>query len=237
MDTPLLVGWRDGSREDAVYLFEEETGPPRFSPTRLLRYMSHLVDMFGTDRVVPVVIFLRDGAAPGPLRIGGDRRVFATLDWVECRLASMDAAAHMDSGNIAARLNLPNMRCPPERRVDVYAAAMRGLQRLEQNTHRRAKYTDYVDFYAALTDNEREQYRREYPEEAAIMVGIVQQARNEGRAEGERAVLERQLRRRFGELDPGVGVRLGKASPDELGVWAENVLVAATLDEVFGRER
>ena len=60
-----------------------------------------------------------------------------------------------------------------------------------------------------------------------------EQGREQGRAEGERAVLERQLRRRFGQLDPHVGVRLGEATAGELMVWAENVLDAATLDEVF----
>lgn len=65
------------------------------------------------------------------------------------------------------------------------------------------------------------------------MVGINQRARDEGRQEGVRVVLERQLRRRFGTLPPAVGVRLGAASEADLEAWADNVLDAATLDDVF----
>ena len=64
-----------------------------------------------------------------------------------------------------------------------------------------------------------------------------EEGRREGRAEGERAVLERQLFRRFGELPPEVGVRLGGASEVDLEAWADNVLNAATLDEVFEPDR
>ena len=55
----------------------------------------------------------------------------------------------------------------------------------------------------------------------------------QGRAEGERAVLARQLFRRFGELPPEIGEQLGGASEADLEAWADNVLDAATLDDVF----
>lgn len=69
------------------------------------------------------------------------------------------------------------------------------------------------------------------------MAGIVQRARDEGmqqgRVEGERAVVERLLRRRFGLLSPEVTERLSEASTGELETWADNVLDAGTLDDVF----
>ena len=73
------------------------------------------------------------------------------------------------------------------------------------------------------------------------MKGFNQQAREEGisqgRVQGERAVLERQLRRRFGRLPPAVGETLGAASAADLEAWADNVLDAVTLDDVFGDGR
>ena len=72
--------------------------------------------------------------------------------------------------------------------------------------------------------------------EQGIERGIEQGVR-QGRAEGERAVLERLLFRRFGELPPRVGARLGGAAEAELEAWADNVLDAATLDEVFEPRR
>ena len=73
------------------------------------------------------------------------------------------------------------------------------------------------------------------------MTGMFQRAREEGRTEGmhlghiagERTVLERQLRRKFGTLPSVVDARLGKASESDLEAWAVNVLDADTIDEVF----
>ena len=154
------------------------------------------------------------------------------------------------------------MRSPARHRVDVYAAAVRGLLALEPDPDKRAKYLEFIDMYAALTDNEYRRYRRRHPEESNAMAGVIQRARDEGmerglergmeqgrvqgmeqgrvqgmeqdRVEGERAVLERLLHRRFGQLPPATAERLGRASADDLETWAENVLDAQTLGDVFG---
>ncbi|MYG12296.1 MAG: DUF4351 domain-containing protein, partial [Gammaproteobacteria bacterium] len=107
----------------------------------------------------------------------------------------------------------------------------------------------FIDIYADLSDNERRSYREQHPEESKVIAGLNQRARDEGRQEGmrrgrregmqlgriegERAVLERLLRRRFGTLPPMVGARLGSASATDLEAWADKVLDAATLEEVF----
>lgn len=49
----------------------------------------------------------------------------------------------------------------------------------------------------------------------------------------ERGILLKQLNRRFGELPPSVLDKLHAASPEQLECWAENILVAETLEEVF----
>lgn len=112
---------------------------------------------------------------------------------------------------------------------------------------------DFIDIYADLTENEFRQYRRQYPEESNIMAGVIQRARDEGleqgraegmqqgrvegmqqgRAEGERMILERQLRRRFGPLPPETAERLRLGSAAELETWAESILRADTLGDVF----
>ena len=77
------------------------------------------------------------------------------------------------------------------------------------------------------------------------MRGVVQRARDEGleqglergmeqgRVEGERTVLERLLRRRFGPLSPAVAEKLREAPAADLEAWAENLLDARTPDDVF----
>ena len=205
--------------------------------------------------VVTRVLFLVDRIAlagrardaktvPTSLVLGTERRPYLTFDYLACRLAETPYERWRDSRNVAALVNLPNMRVPAEARVDAYAAAVRGLLAVEPDTDKRAKYLEYVDIYAGLNKEEHRRYEREHPQENTTMAGIIQRARDEGRhqgrrqgrVEGGRAVLERQLRRRFGLLPPGIVERLEQASAHDLETWADNVLDAGTLDGVFGRE-
>ena len=246
LDAPLYVEWTDGRREAVVFALEEESDWSRFSPQRLAHYCLHLAEMLDTDRVVPVVVFLGTARrAPESLVLGTERRTYFRFEYLACKLAEEPAERWLDSDNVVARVNLPNMEGAGRDRVDVYAHAVRGLLALEADGAKREKYLDFIDIYAGLTDNEMRRYRREHPEEGSIVTGFIQRARaegieqgieqgiEEGRAEGGRAVLERQLRKRFGQLSPGTAERLRQAPEAELATWADNVLDAATLDEVF----
>jgi hypothetical protein len=55
-----------------------------------------------------------------------------------------------------------------------------------------------------------------------------------GKAEGKAETLARQLTRRFGPLPEWVPERLAVASVEQLDLWADRVLDAATLEAVFG---
>ena len=68
----------------------------------------------------------------------------------------------------------------------------------------------------------------------AIM-NSAQQWMAEGRAEGERRVLERQLRRKFGDsaVDESVLGRLAAAGEEQLAQWTDRVLDAQTIEELF----
>ncbi len=61
----------------------------------------------------------------------------------------------------------------------------------------------------------------------------IEKSRQEGRQEGEAALLTRQLARRFGALPDAVQVRLTTATIDQLQEWAIRVLDDGSLDAVF----
>ena len=233
LDVPLRVDWRDGRREAVLFVVEEETEPSRFSRHRLAHYCLDLAQLMDTDRVVPVAIFLRAGDAPAQLVLGTERRSYLTFDHLAFELARTPYERWRDSRNVAALVNLPNMRVPAERRVDAYAAAVRGLTAVEPDADMRAKYVTFIDVYAGLDEDEYRRYESDYAEESTVMAGVIQRARDEGRVEGERAVLERLLLRRFGRLSPKAAESLRGASADDLEAWADNVLDARTLDDVF----
>ena len=238
LDVPLLVEWADGRREAILFVLEEESDWRRFSLHRLAHYCLDLAELFETDRVVPVAIFLRTAeTASASLTLGTEYRHYLTFDYLACKLAELPAERWQRSDNLVARVNLPNMRSPGSRKVDVYAQAVHGLLALEHDGDKRAKYLDFIDIYAGLTDNEIQQYQRQYPEETNIMAGFIQRARDEGIVEGERVVLERQLQRRFGLLPTEFAERLQRASVADLETWAESVLDAKTLEDVFDPNR
>ena len=250
LDVPLLVEWADGRREAVLFVLEEETDWRRFSLHRLAHYCLDLAELFATNRVVPVAIFLRTAeATPASLTLGTERRRYLAFDYLACKLKEIPSERWQHSDNLVARVNLPNMHTPESRRVEVYAEAVRGLLALERDSDKRAKYIEFIDIYAGLTDNEYRRYQRQYREDSSTMAGVISRAREEGmqrgmqqgmqqgRVEGERALLERQLRRRFGLLSPEIAARLGRASAADLETWAENVLDAPTLDDVFDSSR
>ena len=242
LDVPLLVEWRDGRREAVLFAVEQETEPRRFSPHRLAHYCLDLAQMFDTDRVVPVAIFLRDAkAAPASLALGTELETYLRFKYLACRLTETPYERWRDSGNVAALVNLLNMRVPTEHRVDAYAAAVRGLEEVETDADKKAKYMEFIEVYARLSEDEKRRFESDYAEEKAVMTGFIQRAREEGMERGvlrgERALLERLIQRRFGPLPTAAAERLGRASADDLEAWADNVLDADTLDGVFGPGR
>ena len=78
------------------------------------------------------------------------------------------------------RLTLPNMQYPAERRVEVYAHAVRGLTTLERDPEKQLKYLGFIDIYAALDDNERAEYQRDYPDEAKTMSRFAERFHEQG---------------------------------------------------------
>ena len=128
LDVPLLVEWADGRREAILFVLEEETDWRRFSLHRLAHYCLDLAELFETDRVVPVAIFLRAAdAAPASLALGTERRRYLTFDYLACKLKEMPSERWRHSNNLVARVNLPNMRSPQTRKVEVYAAGGPGF--------------------------------------------------------------------------------------------------------------
>ncbi len=63
LDVPLQVDWTDGRRETILFAMEQETDQRHFSILRLVRYCLDLAELYNTNRVVPVVIFLGEAAS------------------------------------------------------------------------------------------------------------------------------------------------------------------------------
>ena len=108
LDVPLKVEWPDGRRAALLFLLEEETDPDRFSIHRLVIYCASLAELMGTDRVVPIVIFLCGSPhIRRELNLGGDTLSFLSFRYIACVLPDLPAEQYKDSPNIVARITLP----------------------------------------------------------------------------------------------------------------------------------
>ncbi len=100
------------------------------------------------------------------------------------------------------------------------------------------KATDLLEGRKMLKDF-YEEWKQEH-HQAGLAEGMqqgmqqgVQQGIVRGVAQGEQTLLLRLLHRRFGKLPEATRQRLENASPDELETWADRILDAKTLAEVF----
>lgn len=76
-------------------------------------------------------------------------------------------------------------------------------------------------------DRWKQEWRREGLHEG------VRKGRLEGRQEGEAELLKRLLTKRFGPLPDALEARINRAPPQQLGDWAERLLTASTLRDIF----
>ena len=93
--------------------------------------------MLDTERVVPVVLFLRPGTRPHQLRLGGDRHTYLDFRYIACDLYALPAFEYQDSDNLVVRLALPTMAYPPAQRLDIFESLVgRGLPRQQRQGSR-----------------------------------------------------------------------------------------------------
>jgi hypothetical protein len=119
-----------------------------------------------------------------------------------------------------------------DERVDVYAAALRGLMQLEPDPEKQLKYLDFVEIHSHLNDDERNQYQRDYPEEVRTMQSYSARIRQEGEQIGESKVVLFQLEQKFGKIPDALRERVQQADPDTLLRWSGRILTEDSIDAV-----
>ncbi|MGO8749030.1 MAG: Rpn family recombination-promoting nuclease/putative transposase [Thermoguttaceae bacterium] len=136
---------------------------------------------------------------------------------------------------------MASMQRGPQEGARVKLACLRMLARLQLDPARRELISGFVDAYLRLTMKEEQQFGAELqeldPKEREGVMEIVtswmERGLEQGRQEGERALLLRMLRKRLGDLDPAVEKRIVSLSADHLGQLGEALFdfnLSADLD-------
>ncbi len=66
---------------------------------------------------------------------------------------------------------------------------------------------------------------------------VIEKGKLEGKIEGEKALLIRQIERKWGGLKPDVKARLNKInSSDELEALGEKIIISECIEDIFSNE-
>lgn len=244
LDTPIMIEWPKSNKKAVIFLIEEESITSRFSISRLADYCLDISELYQTDRIIPIVIFLKGGRYQQQLSLGSETHVFLNFHFISCDLSALKASQYLCSDNIVARLNLPLMCYNKKQKVAIYAQAIKGLMTIEQSITQQVKYIDFIDHYTELSPEEQKDYQINYLQqnsEGELSMGHAQLLRDEGMEQGmeqgmqqgEATLLLHLMKQKFGVIPAVVKQKLEQASTDDLLLWAENILAAKNMEDVF----
>lgn len=217
-----------------IFAVEAESNPYKFDAIRLAHYCLDLSKQHKTERVVPIVVFTSAGKYRKELQLGTEKITTMQFQFIACQLSQLNYKRWSNSQNIVARLTLPLMNCPEEERLEVVHKSTQGLLSLEPNTTFQGKYMPFITHYANLDEADIIEYQQRFPQESEIMLTYTQQLWQQGIEQGESKLLLKQLKRRFAEkATSAYEAKLMRASSSEIERWAENILDAKTIEEVF----
>ena len=242
LDIPILLEWPDGDKALVIFAIEAESNPYKFDAARLAQYCLDLSRQHNTERVVPVVVFTKKGKFQEQLQLGTEDIGILHFQFIACQLPLLNYQDWHNSDNIVARLTLPLMRYPQQEKLAVVNKSLQGLLTLEPNTAKQGKYIEFIEHYSQLDEEDIIEFKQRYPEEGNVMGGYykrlveesAKQSLQQGLEQGERLLLLKLLKRRFTkQAAQAYENKLLQASSKDIERWAENILDAETIEEVF----
>ena len=252
-----------GDRPGLVYfLFEHKSYPDRFISLQLLRYLLEIWELYRKQHkhtktlplIIPIVVY--HGKPKGQ-----SVRLMELIDLPDPSLAAYvpdfdlafyDFSPDTDEaikGKILLQLVL---HCLQAKNIPTAVAKLTEiivlLAQLDENAPS-LRWIEVIFRYLSQTmDIDRgvvQNLIQEIipPKKEGLVMTIAEQWKQEGRMEGEargeargrNSILSRQLAKRFGQdiFDISLQERLRNATPEQLDRWAERILDAKTLEEVF----
>lgn len=252
VDADLVAEARTRGGEPRLVLVHVETEGKfrRVMDRRTWRYFMHLKLKY--DRpVVSIVVFLT-GGTPGVHRREVVEAVGAfevnRFSYLGFGLSGSLAEHYVDRPQPLAAALAALMRSKVWDNVERKLRCLRAVGRAAVNEAQKFLLGNVVETYLKLDPQDEERFaaeiRRDTNKEVRDMVITWEDALAASREEGleagllqgEASVLRRLLKRRFTEVPPQVEKRLEQAGRQDLESWAERVLDAERLEDVFGSE-
>jgi len=261
LSSDLVFAAKLGDREALVYvLIEHQSTPDPRMPFRILEYVTRLWERhsqpvegrLALPLVVPLVVYHGPRPWRVPLELGETVALDDTLELGELvpRLRYLlDDLSRLDAAALRARglpafgtLALWALRSAFDRGFMDTASELAGLvdELLDADTGHEAMASvlSYLSYISRSGEDLVARFRshlsaRAQEEVMELEEMLAIKKREEGRAEGRAEILVKQLRLKFGEPSPATVQRVRDGSEADLDRWAERVLTATRLAEVF----
>jgi len=226
-----------------VHIETQAKRQPDFA-RRMFKYFARLHEKYGVP-VYPIAVLSYDT----PRRPEPDRYGVAFPDWEvlafsfrTVQLNRLNWRDYLGNHNPVASALMAKMAIDPKDRPRVKAECLRLLVTLKLDPARRRFISGFIDTYLRLRQEELQVFDHlitteflptEQEQAMELTTSWKEEGIQLGIQQGESRLLKRQLLRRFQTLPDEVQARIETASPEQLGQWADNILEATTLDEVF----
>jgi hypothetical protein len=236
-----LVAHMWGEEGDFILHVEIQNDNDKGMPWRMLRYRSDIGHAQPDIETRQYLIYIGKAALSMPANIqqlGLDYRYhIIDMHTVDCQ-----ALLEEDTPEALILAILCDFKGQPERQVIHYI-----LQRLRQLTaanetrfreclHMLELLSTNRDLAPLIKEEEKMLSQVELTRLPSYSLGQEQglmQGMQQGMQQGETALIERQITRRFGPLSAETQARLKAATLAQLEHWADNILDARTLEDVF----
>lgn len=217
---------------------EHQAQADRSLDRRMLRYFARFYDAFDLP-VYPIALC----SYARPHALATDRHQLTILNrpildfrYHMIQLNQLSWRSYLQTTNPVAMALMARMTIAPHERWRVKAASLRLLAGAPLTGMQRRLLSQFVDVYLPLQTTERAAFQAEVArfataEQEAVME-IVTSWQREGRAEGQRLLIERLLTRKFGALPEGITARLAQLAASQLTALGEALLDVTALHDV-----
>jgi hypothetical protein len=217
---------------------EDQNQPQAGFSCRMFTYFSRLTEKMNRD-VYPIALFTYDApqrAEPSSYEVVFPNRIVLQFAFDAIQLNRLNWRDYMHQSNPIASALMAKMAIAPEDRPRVKVECLRLLATLRLDPARMKMISGFVDTYLRLNAEELVVFNQELshllPEEEEKVLQITTSWMEEGLQQGGEKIVQRQLRRRLGELPASIEVRIHRLHTVQLEELAEALLDFSTMDDL-----
>jgi len=209
---------------------------------RMYKYFNRLYEKHD-QKVLPIAVFAHDRKEEEPTLHEVTFTFLKVLrfEFFKVQLNKISWRTYLHSSNPVAAALLSKMDYQPKERVQIKLEFLRMLTRLRLDPARIQLLTGFFESYLVLNDEEEKVFQQKIseelkPEEVQKAMEITtswhEKGRQEGRQEGYRSILLKQIKKRLGTVPADIEKNVAGMKTEQLDLLAEKIFEIATEEDL-----